>query len=238
MVLCFWLGHIYYTFLLIGFGFKTHFELMDLNRNDKHEARNPTFRIVEWMVPLLTAYYLTPRTFMRRVLVENEGLFDFHQDHLIVYPILFVHHTLICGIFLILLLVFFTLTLEKGQYRYQFKRLGWLVLTALTPISGSLFLGYYVYKGYFWLLITNGCVMINDVMAYVFGKTMGRTQLIALSPKKTVEGFLGGGLSTVIFAVFITDYLAQYPKVTCPETRITLVPFRELNCTRPAMFDK
>ena len=78
MVTCYWLGHIYYTFLLIGFGFKTHFELMDLNRNDKHEAKNPTFRIVEWIVPLLTAYYLTPKTFMRRVLVENEGLFDFH----------------------------------------------------------------------------------------------------------------------------------------------------------------
>jgi phosphatidate cytidylyltransferase len=45
--------------------------------------------------------------------------------------------------------------------------------------------------------------MVNDVMAYVFGKTMGRTKLIKLSPNKTVEGFIGGGISTVIFAYYV-----------------------------------
>ena len=40
-------------------------------------------------------------------------------------------------------------------------------------------------------------------MAYVFGKTMGRTKLIKLSPNKTVEGFIGGGISTVIFAYYV-----------------------------------
>ena len=89
-------------------------------------------------------------------------------------------------------------------------------MTLLAPISGSLFLAYYVYKGYFWLLLTNGSVMINDIMAYVFGKTMGRTKLIALSPNKTVEGFIGGGISTVVFAIFLTDIISDYPNVTCP----------------------
>ena len=39
-------------------------------------------------------------------------------------------------------------------------------------------------------------VIINDVMAYMFGFFMGRTPLIQLSPKKTWEGFIGGGIST------------------------------------------
>ena len=76
------------------------------------------------------------------------------------------------------------------------------------PISGALFFSFYVYKGYFWLIFTNGSVMINDIMAYVFGKSMGRTKLIKLSPNKTVEGFVGGGLSTIIFAVFMADYVS------------------------------
>jgi phosphatidate cytidylyltransferase len=32
---------------------------------------------------------------------------------------------------------------------------------------------------------------------------MGRTKLIKLSPNKTVEGFIGGGISTVIFAYYV-----------------------------------
>ena len=37
-------------------------------------------------------------------------------------------------------------------------------------------------------------VVINDVMAYMFGFFFGRTPLIQLSPKKTWEGFIGGGV--------------------------------------------
>lgn len=50
--------------------------------------------------------------------------------------------------------------------------------------------------------------MINDIMAYVFGKSFGRTKLIKLSPNKTVEGFVGGGLSTIVFAVLMADYVS------------------------------
>ena len=79
-------------------------------------------------------------------------------------------------------------------------------MSAVLPISGSLFFGYYVYKGYFWMIVTNGSVMINDIMAFVFGKTMGRTPLIKLSPNKTVEGFVGGGLSTILFAMWVSIF--------------------------------
>ena len=101
-------------------------------------------------------------------------------------------------------LIIFTLSLRKGQYKYQFQRLGWITMSAVLPISGSLFFGYYVYKGYFWMVITNGSVMVNDIMAFVFGKTMGKTPLIKLSPNKTVEGFVGGGISTIFFAIWVS----------------------------------
>ena len=41
-------------------------------------------------------------------------------------------------------------------------------------------------------------VIINDTMAYFFGITMGKHPLLpSISPKKTWEGFLGAGLSTI-----------------------------------------
>jgi hypothetical protein len=42
-------------------------------------------------------------------------------------------------------------------------------------------------------------VQISDVFQYVFGKLFGRTRLSpAISPSKTVEGLLGGGLTAVL----------------------------------------
>ena len=42
-------------------------------------------------------------------------------------------------------------------------------------------------------------VVINDVMAYMFGFFLGKNSLIQLSPKKTWEGYIGGGVSVYFF---------------------------------------
>lgn len=42
-------------------------------------------------------------------------------------------------------------------------------------------------------------VSINDSGAYFVGKLMGKTPLYKLSPKKTVEGFVGGLVFTIFF---------------------------------------
>ena len=39
--------------------------------------------------------------------------------------------------------------------------------------------------------------------AYLFGYFFGRHQLIALSPKKTWEGYIGGAISTCIFSIIV-----------------------------------
>lgn len=41
-------------------------------------------------------------------------------------------------------------------------------------------------------------VAINDSGAYFVGKLLGKTPLYKLSPKKTVEGFIGGLVFTII----------------------------------------
>jgi phosphatidate cytidylyltransferase len=47
-------------------------------------------------------------------------------------------------------------------------------------------------------------------MAYVFGMCLGKMPLLRiLSPKKTVEGFVGAGFSTLIFAAPLLNYLSS-----------------------------
>lgn len=52
-------------------------------------------------------------------------------------------------------------------------------------------------------------VIINDIMAYMFGFFMGRTPLIKISPKKTWEGFIGGGISTVFMSLGLAYVMCQ-----------------------------
>ncbi|MBS1919979.1 MAG: phosphatidate cytidylyltransferase [Bacteroidetes bacterium] len=59
-----------------------------------------------------------------------------------------------------------------------------------------------------WHLIIVPCaiifsIWINDTMAYIVGSLIGRTPLSKISPKKTVEGTLGGIILAVIVAAFI-----------------------------------
>ena len=45
-----------------------------------------------------------------------------------------------------------------------------------------------IFEGMIWFFLPVSLVIINDIFAYICGITFGKTQLIKLSPKKTVEG--------------------------------------------------
>ena len=60
-----------------------------------------------------------------------------------------------------------------------------------------------LYSGMVWLVMPAIMVIVNDIFAYLFGKTFGRTPLIELSKSKTWEGFIGGAFGTVAFTIFL-----------------------------------
>lgn len=50
-------------------------------------------------------------------------------------------------------------------------------------------------------------IWINDTFAYIIGKTMGKHKLFErISPKKTIEGFLGGMLFTILGACILSQF--------------------------------
>lgn len=93
--------------------------------------------------------------------------------------------------------------------------------------TGSFSLLYVVFMASFWILTVDqfgmgwvlfpaSLVVVNDTMAYVFGRLMGKTKLLPkLSPKKTLEGFVGAAISTIALSVplarlFIDDSSSSY----------------------------
>lgn len=58
-----------------------------------------------------------------------------------------------------------------------------------------------------YTLLAFMCIWAADIGAYVFGKTIGRTKLSAISPKKTVEGAVCGLLGSMAVGVGGAIYL-------------------------------
>lgn len=60
--------------------------------------------------------------------------------------------------------------------------------------------------GKFFFMFPCLLVITNDIGAYLVGKVIGKTPLISVSPRKTLEGFIGGFLLTVVIG-FVCSYL-------------------------------
>jgi phosphatidate cytidylyltransferase len=92
---------------------------------------------------------------------------------------------------------------EVDRFLERTSRIQWGVLTCVYFLSHLPMLLYLPIRGYegqnakllfFVVLITQ----LSDVFQYVFGKTMGRRKIAPLvSPGKTWEGLVGGGLTAV-----------------------------------------
>ena len=70
-------------------------------------------------------------------------------------------------------------------------------------------------NGLIWYVMPMFVITINDIAAYMVGFFGGRTPLIELSPKKTQEGFVGGGLATLFLGTLFV-YFLMVPYMVCP----------------------
>lgn len=73
-----------------------------------------------------------------------------------------------------------------------------------------------IFEGMIWFFLPASLVITNDIFAYICGITFGRTQLIKISPKKTVEGFVGAWILTIFFGFAMTNILMRYKYFICP----------------------
>jgi phosphatidate cytidylyltransferase len=114
-----------------------------------------------------------------------------------------------------LMLTFYQLFLlfnsTKKSFKYFLSTYPWtsFILITLPVLSlQSIF-----YRDH-WLLIIIGLFLLNfsvDTAAWFFGKNFGKRKLWeAISPKKTIEGFIGGVLTaTLVFTLYWSSFIGQ-----------------------------
>lgn len=93
-----------------------------------------------------------------------------------------------------------------------------------------------IFEGMIWFFLPTSLVITNDIFAYLCGITFGRTQLIKLSPKKTVEGFVGAWVMTIVFAIGLTNGLMRSKYFICPVNDLGANIFTGLQCTPNPVF--
>ncbi|KAH8883093.1 phosphatidate cytidylyltransferase [Thozetella sp. PMI_491] len=146
------------------------------------------------------------------------------------------HHRFISFVLYVFGFVFFVGSLKAGHLKFQFAQFGWTHMALFLIVVQAHFIMNNIFEGMIWFFLPACLVITNDIFAYICGITFGRTQLIKLSPKKTVEGFVGAWVMTVIFGVFLTHILMRSQYFICPVTDLGANIFTGLNCEPNPVF--
>ncbi|KAH8247990.1 hypothetical protein KR032_006656 [Drosophila birchii] len=168
----------------------------------------PWFRSLSWYFLLTSNYF-----FYGENLVDYFGVVINRVEYL---KFLVTYHRFLSFALYIIGFVWFVLSLVKKYYIKQFSLFAWTHVSLLIVVTQSYLIIQNIFEGLIWFIVPVSMIVCNDVMAYVFGFFFGRTPLIKLSPKKTWEGFIGGGFATVVFGILFSYVLCNYQYFICP----------------------
>lgn len=187
-------------------------ELISITTN---KARNEDLRYttyIDWYFVVTTIFYLEGRSIIKYSL---KYVIDSEYTSAIAIKIA-MHHKFLCYLLYVLGFVAFVATLKKGYLKYQLAQLCITHMIILFVVFQGNCVVNNIVHGLFWFLLPCGLVITNDIFAYVCGITFGRTQLISISPKKTVEGFVGAWICTTLMSILLTYIFCNRVYFTCP----------------------
>lgn len=215
-------GHFWCILLILLCQIATFKECISVTGKSGSEKNLPLTKTLNWYFLFTTIYYL-----------DGKSLFQFFQYYFINYKVLNIialNHKFISYCLYIMGFVIFVFNLRKGFLKFQFASLCITHMVLLLVVFQAHLIINNVLNGLIWFLLPCGLVIVNDIFAYLCGITFGRTKLIEISPKKTLEGFLGAWLFTGLASIILTRLLTPYTYMTCPITDLKTNFFTTLAC--------
>lgn len=223
--LVFSMGHVFVACVALALQFSVFQEMLAVRYCLREEKTIPYFRTTCMLWFFVACFYSYGTTWLRAplggidILKKSvpfmEGFIAIEQFHE------FISFCLYCMIFVLTVLQF-----QEGKFEYQMTQLAWTFLTIAVVILQSKSCIVNIYNGMFWVAFPGLLVITNDVMAYFVGKALGKKMyngpfLPHLSPNKTWEGFIGGGIFTMIFGWY-GPIMLSYPSLICTYEQIKL----------------
>jgi phosphatidate cytidylyltransferase len=217
------MGHLYTSIMVVLLVILIFYELIDIPRFKERNSEVKNYYIVSWYILSLGMYYFYINTLKDKISFLTQYKFFYY---------LLKYHKIICFMLYCFGFLLFLQSLTKGYYRYQFRQFAYIhIIFMIFGYFSSMIISN-IFNGTIWFLLPVSCVVINDIMAYFWGRMCGKHSLSSLSPKKTWEGFIGAFFSTLIWSYFFTKLLSKYEMFLCPVENLTLVPFsmNSLHC--------
>ncbi|KAI8391014.1 phosphatidate cytidylyltransferase [Radiomyces spectabilis] len=118
-------------------------------------------------------------------------------------------------------------TLDVKLVRDEVLHMAWLQFCVSITSLQTFFLFRNLQQGLIWFLLPTSLVIFNDIAAYVCGRVFGKTKLVDISPRKTVEGFLGAIIMTVLFGYRFSQWLTQFDYMIVPHARPLLLQWMQ-----------
>ena len=116
----------------------------------------------------------------------------------------FQYHFDDIGVLLTAIFFFYFVKELFSKSENPFQNIGWNILPFIYVVLPVMILNYFYFeKGAMFTLSILFMIWFFDSMCYICGSLLGRTKLFErISPQKTVEGFVGGLILTLILVFF------------------------------------
>lgn len=219
---CIYLGHVYVCGVVALGEFLLFRELVKVRYNGyfaRVENTVPLFRTTQWAWFFVAIFY-TYWDFISDVVQSNP---DLH------YVVPYAQYSKMVAFVLYSAIFVLTIaTMQVGHIKFQLNQLCWTIVVLCLTLGQMKYLMHNIFNGLFWFTFPFLLVCCNDIMAYFCGVSCGRKfiqrPLIWFSPNKTWEGFIGGGICTVVVSWYLSRFLAKFTWMTCPVNDFQLFP--------------
>ncbi|KAK7472818.1 phosphatidate cytidylyltransferase [Stygiomarasmius scandens] len=191
-------------------------------------GKDPWSKTLNWYFFAVTNYFLYGESiiyYFKHVVFSDAQLLPFATNHRIISFTLYTFG-----------FMGFVMSLKRGYLKQQFGLFCWVHMSLLLIVVSSHFIVNNILEGLIWFWVPASLVICNDVFAYVWGMSIGRTPLIKLSPKKTVEGFVGAFGSTVLFSLAWGTYFMRFKYMICPVHDLGVSAWSSVDCVPNPVF--
>ncbi|KAL1888876.1 phosphatidate cytidylyltransferase [Sporothrix stenoceras] len=222
------MGHIYMIIIVTAVQIVSFSEVIAIANVPSKARQLSSTKSLNWYWLATTMYFL-----------YGESVIYYFKHIVLVDKVLLplaTHHRFISFILYVFGFVFFVTSLNAGHYKFQFTQFAWTHMALYLIVVQAHFVMNNIFEGMIWFFLPASLVITNDIFAYICGITFGRTQLIKLSPKKTVEGFVGAWVMTVLFGFFFSDILMKSKYFICPVNDLGANIFTGLECDPNPVF--
>ena len=178
--------------------------MVKLQRIKDNEAKIViTSKVTEWYFFFSLQFLMIPKTWLTLSVLQRSDLAP--EAGTFLYMVCYEYHNLVGFTMLTLGIIVFVVSLQEGFYSYQFKMLGWTLLSAVLIISGCSGLVLALWKCRMWFFFAVCCITVHNAVDYLTCHYFPtKTQMLMLKPEATLEGFVAGAIACFLFFTIVS----------------------------------